>query len=199
MKLGKSAKTISVVLLSSVVLAACSNNSKTTSSSTSYEQKIKKLEKQKKKLQAQVEAQEKAKAEAEKKLKEEAETATKNLENNQTNENVTPAQTAVDKITDQQLKASFQDRIDAVKNAISQREEQAKITAEQEAQRQAEIAAQQTAPVPQETSQATSTNNYAAPSTGSTQSIDPALEQAIREFQKTREYYAPNEFEELVP
>ncbi|WP_164683513.1 hypothetical protein [Streptococcus hyointestinalis] len=144
MKLGKSTKMISVALLSSVVLAACSDNSKTTNSST-YEQKIKKLEKQQRKLQAQVEAQEKAKAEAEKRLKDEAETATKNLEDNQTNNNVTPAQTAVDKITDQQLKASFQNRINAVKNAISQREEQARIAAEQEAQRQAEQAVAQQA------------------------------------------------------
>lgn len=75
----------------------------------------------------------------------EGEKAVQNLENNQTLENVQPAQEAIDKISDDKQKATFQNRIEAVKESIAQRAEEERVAAEQEAQRQAEMANQQAA------------------------------------------------------
>lgn len=57
--------------------------------------------------------------------RDEAERLIKQLEGDQTNDNVGQAQTAVDKVGDETIKATFQGRIDAVKSAIKSREEAA--------------------------------------------------------------------------
>lgn len=79
----------------------------------------KKAEEEKKKEEAR-------KAEETKKLLENAETSVKNLEANQVPENIAGAEESVSKISDPTKKGELQHRIDLVKNAISQREEEAR-------------------------------------------------------------------------
>ena len=101
-----------------------------------------KAEKEKKEKE-QKEAEEKEKKEKEQKEAEEAkktneaEQAVQALEGNQVTENVAPAQTAVEQVTDPTAKANFVHRIELVQNAINVRAQQA-AEASQQAQQQAQ-------------------------------------------------------------
>lgn len=75
----------------------------------------------------------------------EAEQLVKQLEDNQVNENVQPAQDAVNKVGDADKKGALQHRIDLVKQAIAVREAEARAQAEAQALAEAEAQAQQTA------------------------------------------------------
>lgn len=112
-----------------------SSSQTSTTSSKKKEEKSKddkkKAEEEKKKEEAKKAEEEKKKEEARKaeeakKLLENAETSVKNLEANQVSENIAGAEESVNKITDPTKKEEFQHRIDLVKNAISQREEEAR-------------------------------------------------------------------------
>ena len=105
-----------------------------------------KAEKEKKEKE-QKEAEEKEKKEKEQKEAEEAkktneaEQAVQVLEGNQVTENVAPAQTAVEQVTDPTAKANFVHRIELVQNAINVRAQQA-AEASQQAQQQTQQQAQ---------------------------------------------------------
>lgn len=106
------------------------------------EEKRKKEEEEKRKAEEARKAEEERKAEESRQLIASADNAIANLEANQVNENIAPAQEAVDKVTDQGKKAELQGRINDVKGAIEQRaaEEAQRLAEAAEAQRQAEIA-----------------------------------------------------------
>ena len=109
-------------------------------------EKEEKAEKEKKEKE-QKEAEEKEKKEKEQKEAEEAkktneaEQAVQVLEGNQVTENVAPAQTAVEQVTDPTAKANFVHRIELVQNAINVRAQQA-AEASQQAQQQTQQQAQ---------------------------------------------------------
>ena len=131
--------------------SSTSSSSSQTSSSTASSSKKEKQEKERKEKELQ-EAQkqkqeeekkareEQARKEAEtKKIVEEANQAVQQLENNQIAENISPAQAAVERISDPTTKSNLTDRIGRVQNAINQRAEEARLAEEarQEAERQA--------------------------------------------------------------
>ncbi len=107
------------------------------------EKEQKEAEEKEKKEKEQKEAEEKEKKEKEQKEAEEAkktneaEQAVQALEGNQVTENVAPAQTAVEQVTDPTAKANFVHRIELVQNAINVRAQQA-AEASQQAQQQAQ-------------------------------------------------------------
>ena len=115
-------------------------------------EKKEKAEKEKKEKE-QKEAEEKEKKEKEQKEAEEAkktneaEQAVQVLEGNQVTENVAPAQTAVEQVTDPTAKANFVHRIELVQNAINVRAQQAAEASQQaaEASQQAQQQTQQQA------------------------------------------------------
>ncbi|MGT2910668.1 hypothetical protein ACVR1I_03005 [Streptococcus cameli] len=72
------------------------------------------------------------KKQAKKELVEKAERAVQYLEDHQEKGNIAPAQEAVDKVEESEVKAEFQKRIDAVKAAIEVKEARAKDLAEAE-------------------------------------------------------------------
>ena len=111
------------------------------------EKEQKEAEEKEKKEKEQKEAEEKEKKEKEQKEAEEAkktneaEQAVQVLEGNQVTENVAPAQTAVEQVTDPTAKANFVHRIELVQNAINVRAQQA-AEASQQAQQQTQQQAQ---------------------------------------------------------
>lgn len=129
-----------------------SNSSKANSSSSSLaseekEKQEKAEQERKQKLEQEKQAQEEQKrkeAEAAQ-LVNNGEQAVKNLEDNQINENVAPAQAAVDQIADPDKKTELQNRIGLVQNAITQREEQARQEAERPAAAQAAVPQEESA------------------------------------------------------
>ena len=131
--------------------SSTSSSSSQTSSSTASSSKKEKQEKERKEKELQ-EAQkqkqeeekkareEQARKEAEtKKIVEEANQAVQQLENNQVAENISPAQAAVERVSDPTTKSNLTDRIGRVQNAINQRAEEARLAEQerQEAERQA--------------------------------------------------------------
>ena len=102
------------------------------------EQKEKEKKEKEQKEKAEKEKKEKEQKEAEEAKKtNEAEQAVQALEGNQVTENVAPAQTAVEQVTDPTAKANFVHRIELVQNAINVRAQQA-AEASQQAQQQAQ-------------------------------------------------------------
>lgn len=82
------------------------------------------------------------KKEAEVKLAKEAEEAVSALEKDQVNEKVTPAQTAVDKVTNKDQKDKLQHRINLVKSAMDTKAQQVAQAQAEEAARAAQAAAE---------------------------------------------------------
>ena len=134
--------------------ASNSNNHISRSATSSSERDtVEKEKEQKEKTEKEKkEKEQKEKAEKEKKEKEqkeaeeakktnEAEQAVQVLEGNQVTENVAPAQTAVEQVTDPTAKANFVHRIELVQNAINVRAQQA-AEASQQAQQQTQQQAQ---------------------------------------------------------
>lgn len=99
-------------------------------------EKEKKEKEQKEKAEKEKKEKEQKEAEEAKKTNE-AEQAVQALEGNQVTENVAPAQTAVEQVTDPTAKANFVHRIELVQNAINVRAQQA-AEASQQAQQQAQ-------------------------------------------------------------
>ena len=110
------------------------------------EKEQKEAEEKEKKEKEQKEAEEAKKEKEQKEAEEakktnEAEQAVQVLEGNQVTENVAPAQTAVEQVTDPTAKANFVHRIELVQNAINVRAQQA-AEASQQAQQQTQQQAQ---------------------------------------------------------
>ena len=103
-------------------------------------EKEKKEKEQKEKAEKEKKEKEQKEAEEAKKTNE-AEQAVQVLEGNQVTENVAPAQTAVEQVTDPTAKANFVHRIELVQNAINVRAQQA-AEASQQAQQQTQQQAQ---------------------------------------------------------
>ncbi|MCY7033914.1 hypothetical protein [Streptococcus sanguinis] len=133
---------------SSTSSSSSQTSSSTASSSKKEKEKQEKERKEKELKEAQKQKQEEekkareeqARKEAEtKKIVEEANQAVQQLENNQIAENISPAQAAVERISDPTTKSNLTDRIGRVQNAINQRAEEARLAEEarQEAERQA--------------------------------------------------------------
>ena len=133
---------------SSTSSSSSQTSSSTASSSKKEKEKQEKERKEKELKEAQKQKQEEekkareeqARKEAEtKKIVEEANQAVQQLENNQIAENISPAQAAVERISDPTTKSNLTDRIGRVQNAINQRAEEARLAeqARQEAERQA--------------------------------------------------------------
>ena len=133
---------------SSTSSSSSQTSSSTASSSKKEKEKQEKERKEKELKEAQKQKQEEekkareeqARKEAEtKKIVEEANQAVQQLENNQIAENISPAQAAVERISDPTTKSNLTDRIGQVQNAINQRAEEARLAEEarQEAERQA--------------------------------------------------------------
>ena len=133
---------------SSTSSSSSQTSSSTASSSKKEKEKQEKERKEKELKEAQKQKQEEekkareeqARKEAEtKKIVEEANQAVQQLENNQIAENISPAQAAVERISDPTTKSNLTDRIGRVQNAINQRAEEARLAEEarQQAERQA--------------------------------------------------------------
>ena len=133
---------------SSTSSSSSQTSSSTASGSRKEKEKQEKERKEKELKEAQKQKQEEekkareeqARKEAEtKKIVEEANQAVQQLENNQIAENISPAQAAVERISDPTTKSNLTDRIGRVQNAINQRAEEARLAEEarQEAERQA--------------------------------------------------------------
>ena len=133
---------------SSTSSSSSQTSSSTASSSKKEKEKQEKERKEKELKEAQKQKQEEekkareeqARKEAEtKKIVEEANQAVQQLENNQVAENISPAQAAVERVSDPTTKSNLTDRIGRVQNAINQRAEEARLAEEarQEAERQA--------------------------------------------------------------
>ena len=104
--------------------------------SSSERDTVEKEKEQKEKAEKEKKEKEQKEAEEAKKTNE-AEQAVQALEGNQVTENVAPAQTAVEQVTDPTAKANFVHRIELVQNAINVRAQQA-AEASQQAQQQAQ-------------------------------------------------------------
>ena len=129
--------------------SSSSSSSQTSNSASNSTTSSSKKEKQEKELQeAQKQKQEEEKKAREEQARQEAETmkiveeanqAVQQLENNQVAENISPAQAAVERVSDPTTKANLTARIGQVQNAINQQAEEARLAEEarQEAERQA--------------------------------------------------------------
>ena len=104
--------------------------------SSSERDTVEKEKEQREKAEKEKKEKEQKEAEEAKKTNE-AEQAVQALEGNQVTENVAPAQTAVEQVTDPTAKANFVHRIELVQNAINVRAQQA-AEASQQAQQQAQ-------------------------------------------------------------
>ena len=130
---------------SSTSSSSSQTSSSTASSSKKEKEKQEKERKEKELKEAQKQKQEEekkareeqARKEAEtKKIVEEANQAVQQLENNQIAENISPAQAAVERISDPTTKSNLTDRIGRVQNAINQLAEEARQEAERQAAEQ---------------------------------------------------------------
>ena len=114
------------------------------------ERKLREEEERKKQEEERKAREEQARKEAEaKQIAEQAEATVQQLENNQVQDNVVPAQAAVERVADTNIKSKLEYRIGLVQNAINVRAQQAaeaeqarQATAAQQAQQQQAFASQ---------------------------------------------------------
>jgi len=120
---------------SSQINNSASNSTTSSSKKEKQEKELQEAQKQKQEEEKKA-SEEQARQEAEtKKIVEEANQAVQQLENNQVADNISPAQAAVERVTDPTTKSNLTDRIGRVQNAISQQAEEARL-AEKQAKKQ---------------------------------------------------------------
>ena len=138
-------KRLILTILIALLFGACSNQNeasqKETEKQVGFVQKEEKAKKERdekaKEEQERKEKEEREKKEAEaKQLAEQAESYVQQLENNQIQDNVAPAQAAVEQVVDPTVKATLTERIGRVQSAIN---EKAKIEAQQAAAQEQRI------------------------------------------------------------